>query len=79
MGKGRGSSDRKDSVLSLRPPGGKSPSFVTKPLRKTHWPNICDTFQWAQRQPTGLLPGTSSQAPFSAHALRSPGGEGGEG
>lgn len=33
----------------------------------------CDTFKWAQCQPTGLLPGTRSQMPFSAHTLRLPG------
>lgn len=26
-------------MLSLHPLAGKSPSFVTKPLRKTNWPN----------------------------------------
>lgn len=29
---------------------------MTKPLRKTHWQNVCDTFKQAQRQPTGLIP-----------------------
>lgn len=37
-----------------------------------------DTFKWAQRQPTGLVPGTRPQTPFSARRLRLPGGQGGE-
>lgn len=42
---------------------------MAKPLRKTHWQNVGDTFKWAQCQPTGLLPGTRSQKPFSARTL----------
>lgn len=56
-------------MLSLHPLAGKSPFFMTIPLRKTHWQNVCDTFKWAQCQSTGLLPGTRSQTPFSAHTL----------
>lgn len=36
--------------------GGKSLSFVTKPLR--HWPNDCDSFKGALCQPVGLFPCT---------------------
>lgn len=78
--KGRKSSDQKDnSVLSLRPLGGKSPSFVTKPLRKTDWQNVCDTFKQAQCQPTGLLP-PWHQIPdaLCAHTLSLPGGSAGK-
>lgn len=76
--KGRRSSDQKDnSALSLRPLGVKSPSFVTKPLRKTHWQNVSDTFKQTQCQPTGLLP-SWHQIPdvLCAHTLSLLGGSG---
>lgn len=41
-------------MLSLHPSSGKRPSFMTKPLRKTHGPNVCDAFKRAQHQPTGV-------------------------
>lgn len=41
-------------MLSLHPSSGKRPSFITKPLRKTHGPNVCDAFKRAQHQPTGV-------------------------
>ncbi|XP_038294408.1 periphilin-1 isoform X12 [Canis lupus familiaris] len=48
---------------------GRHPSFVINPLRKTHWPDVCNTFKQAQHQPTGFLSGTGSQVLFSAHIV----------
>ncbi|XP_038315917.1 periphilin-1 isoform X33 [Canis lupus familiaris] len=45
---------------------GRHPSFVINPLRKTHWPDVCNTFKQAQHQPTGFLSGTGSQIGLTA-------------
>lgn len=41
--------------------GGKSLSFVTKPLR--HWPKDYDSYKGVLCQPVGLFPCTSCSLP----------------
>lgn len=58
---------RKPQYAVLASSGWEESILRDQTPEKDKLAKCCDTFRWAQRQPTGLLHGTRSQRPFSAH------------